>query len=354
MKTNRKKSVAIIGTAGIPAAYGGFETLAQKIIDHTFGQIAYTVFCENKGISKPIRYKNTRLRYLGLNANGLSSIAYDILSMLYSLQTDAILVLGVSGAVFFPVMKLLYRGKIITNIDGIEWQREKWSWLARWFLRLSEYIAVVLSDEVISDNKVIQDYIYNKYKKTSHLIAYGGEETNISRRTGREGNFALALCRIEPENNVDMILKAFSAMPDKNLIFLGNWNQNKYSRKMYRKYSALPNITLGMPIFDKVQLNALRGDSLLYIHGHSAGGTNPSLVESMSVGMAVCAFDVKFNICTTHGECKYFSNEHELRQSILATPQCEWNLIGEKMKKIADSSYQWPEIVMAYEGLFDE
>jgi hypothetical protein len=168
--------VSIIGTAGIPARYGGFETLAENLVKNKTGSIEYTVFCSKKLYTDRQReYFGAKLKYVNLNANGISSIFYDLVCMLLSRHSDIMLVLGVSGALFLPIIRFLYRGKIITNIDGIEWKREKWSKPARFILRLSEKSAVHFSDVVIVDNQGILDYIEKTYKRKAVLIEYGAD-----------------------------------------------------------------------------------------------------------------------------------------------------------------------------------
>lgn len=122
--------IFIIGTVGIPAKYGGFETLAENLVINKAENIDYTVFCSTK-IYRERReeYLDAKLRYINLNANGMSGIFYDLIGMLKSLRSDVMLILGVSGSIFLPLIRFLYKGKIITNVDGIEWKREKWSWL---------------------------------------------------------------------------------------------------------------------------------------------------------------------------------------------------------------------------------
>jgi len=169
-------NISIIGTAGIPARYGGFETLAENLVKNKTEGIEYTVFCSEKLYQeKQKSYLNAKLRYINLNANGISSIFYDFISMLLSLRSDAMLILGVSGSLFLPFIRLIYRGRIITNIDGIEWKRDKWNKIARYILRISEKSAVRFSDAVICDNQGIVDYITETYKRESVLIEYGAD-----------------------------------------------------------------------------------------------------------------------------------------------------------------------------------
>jgi hypothetical protein len=168
--------ISIIGTAGIPANYGGFETLAENLVANNLSPVQYTVFCSAKMYKTRLdTYKGAALKYVNLSANGMSSILYDLICMLCSLRSDVMLILGVSGSIFLPFIRLLYRGKIITNIDGIEWKRDKWNKLARLILRISEWAAVKFSDAVIGDNQGIIDYVAREYQINAVLIEYGGD-----------------------------------------------------------------------------------------------------------------------------------------------------------------------------------
>ncbi|GHT96814.1 hypothetical protein FACS1894141_7310 [Spirochaetia bacterium] len=168
--------ISIIGTAGIPARHGGFETLAENLVKNKTAGMEYTVFCSSKLYQeKPECYLDAKLRYINLSANGMSSIFYDLICMLLSLRSDVMLVLGVSGSLFLPLIRLMYCGRIITNIDGIEWKRGKWGKTARFILRISEEAAVRFSDAVIGDNQGIIDYITEKYKRKAILIEYGAD-----------------------------------------------------------------------------------------------------------------------------------------------------------------------------------
>ena len=181
------KNVAIIGTQGVPAKYGGFETLVENIIgDNCSDDIRYTVFCSSKDLPDgPKEYKGARLKYVPLRANGAQSIPYDIISMMRCMRGyDAVLVLGVSGCIFLPVFKLLCRKKLIVNIDGLEYRRTKWKNWVRKYLKMSEKLAVRFADIVITDNKGIQDYARKEYNVETTLIAYGGNHAlvDISRK----------------------------------------------------------------------------------------------------------------------------------------------------------------------------
>ncbi|CAK1710297.1 DUF1972 domain-containing protein [Vibrio crassostreae] len=344
--------VAIVGTVGIPACYGGFESLVENLTKYKSEMIQYHVFCSNSSYSKKYtKYNDAELIYLPLKANGWQSIPYDILSLIkcIRMKPDSILILGVSGCMFLPIFKLFSSSKIITNIDGLEWKREKWHWLIKRFLKASEYLAVKFSDVVITDNKAIGDYVDSEYGKDNVTIAYGGDHAlrNIEVKAS-EKSYALGLCRIEPENNVHMILEAFS-QTDRQLKFIGNWNASQFGRELKEKYSACTNIELLDPIYDLDELYRIRKSCNVYLHGHSAGGTNPSLVEMMHFGVPILAYDCNFNRYSTDDKAEYFNSSPQLIDLLTSNNIESLHENGLSMKRIAQQRYTWVEITRLYE-----
>ena len=352
--------VAVIGTQGVPASYGGFETMVDNIIgENCPSDIQYTIFCSSKDLSnRRSSYKGCNLKYIPLHANGIQSILYDIISMMRVIKRyDDILILGVSGCLFLPVLSWLSKARIIVNIDGLEHKRAKWGKCARWFLKKSEAIAVKYADVIVTDNLGIEDYVTETYHKPSCMIAYGGDHVlrhvspdqhnAILKRYGLiSGEYAISICRIEPENNCHIILDAFSRS-NKTLVFIGNWNKSDYGRELKAKYSSLSNIKIIDPVYDLDVLYVLRSHCKYYIHGHSAGGTNPSLVEAMFFGCPIIAYDVVYNRATTKNQAYYFSDSEELLQHLE-----DKGLHGEAMIEIAKKEYTWKYIAHQYYLLY--
>lgn len=354
------KKVAIIGIQGVPASYGGFESLVENIIgDNQSPDIAYTIYCSSKDMDTRLKvYKEARLKYLPLHANGVQCVPYDMWSLLRSIRGyDVVLVLGVSGCLFLPIFRMFYRKKLIINIDGLEHRREKWGKLARKVLLYSERAAVRYADTIIADNKGIQDYVTETYHRDSVLIAYGGDhvrhemsqevqEQHLAAYQLEKGKYAITVCRIEPENNCHKTLEAF-ANSGKELVFIGNWNKSAYGRNLKEKYSNYPHLHLLDAIYDLDILYALRKNAGAYVHGHSAGGTNPSLVEAMFFGCPILSYDVVYNRATTHNQAYYWKEVADLEQLLTRT-----DLDGKVMTDIAQKEYTWKHIARQYESLY--
>lgn len=355
--------VAIIGTVGVPANYGGFETLVENIIgDNASQDVIYTVFCSSKSYLYKLQvYKNAYLKYIPLEANGMQSIVYDIFSLLKAThRNNVILILGVSGCCFLPLYRIFSKKKLIVNIDGLEHRRAKWGKWIRRFLKLSERMAIKYADVIVSDNKGIQDYVRTEYGKDSELIAYGGDhvlcdisdvQNEVLHQYGlTEVEYSFSLCRIEPENNVHIILEAFKRS-GKYLVFVGNWERSLYGKELYAKYKNVFNIQLLSSIYDLKVLNVLRSNCHFYIHGHSAGGTNPSLVEAMFFHKPILAYDVIYNRETTEEKASYFSSVDEL-QKLLNVSYVDFVQNADDMLEIARRRYRWKVIANQYENLY--
>lgn len=338
--------ISVVGTVGVPACYGGFESLVENLIPSKKIDLIY---CSKQAYKEhPEYYKNAKLKFISLNANGVQSIPYDIVSILHSLffTKNDLLVLGVSGAIALPIFKIFTCRKVVTNIDGLEWKRAKWGKFAKCFLKFSEKIAVKYSDTVIADNAAIAEHVKTSYGVNAEVIAYGGEHAVTGDIQENKDDYSLALCRIEPENNVEMILNAFSQTADEKIKFIGNWNNSEFGKRLKSKFSQFPNIELIDPIYNLDELFEIRKSAKNYIHGHSAGGTNPSLVEMMFFDIPILCFDCNYNRASTEEKSQYFNSSGGL--SLLLKEELNAN----GMREIAERRYTWKIVKKQYEDLF--
>jgi glycosyltransferase involved in cell wall biosynthesis len=356
------KKISIVGSVGLPANYGGWETLSSNLAQQLSSHFEMTVFCSSKRYSNRLKECNgAKLKYIKLNANGIQSIPYDIISIYKSLKfADTILILGVSGCIFLPISRLFGRSKIIVNIDGLEWKRDKWGKIAKLFLKFSEFIGVKFADIVVTDNIAIQKYVLENYKVSSEFIPYGGnhaQKIDLKLETSNKYKFvrdkyAFTVCRIEPENNIDLILEAFESFSSIPIVIVGNWSNSNYGLKLKLKYLDSKDMYLLDPIYDQDKLDILRSNCSIYIHGHSAGGTNPSLVEAMNLGLAIIAYDVTYNRETTQNKSLYFNNANQLSEILSSLDKINLSKISSDMKIIADEHYTWVEVSKKYAKLF--
>lgn len=355
-----EKRVAIIGSVGVPANYGGFETLAEQLTRHLGSRFKFTVYCSSRQYDKKLStFNNARLKYIPLYANGWQGIFYDIWSMLHAVRkNDTLLILGVTGVILLPFLRF-FKAKTIVHIDGLEWRRDKWHPLAKKFLKFSERIAIRYADDIVVDNPALKDLISEVYPKRDYqLIAYGSEtknegyEKHFANGLIPRKDYAMALCRIVPENNIRPILDAFKEDVSMHLVFVGNWQVNAYSRELYKSYSGVSNIDLRSPIYDPTKVEALRKRCKIYLHGHSAGGTNPSLVEAMRSRVPIIAKDVSFNRATMQSEGLFFSDKKDLAQKLNTLKLNELDSFAKKLEKVALEKYRWSHIAEEYSNIF--
>jgi len=360
-----KKTLYIVGTNGLPVRYGGWDKLLDNLtltLSSDYKIVVYTSSYE--ALPNLTEYNGAEIKLIPLQANGMQSIFYDFFSMLHAVfcKADHILVLGVSGGLFFPFFKM-FKSQVILNPDGAEWKRTKFGNFAKKFLHLCEMVSVRYADKVISDNKIIAKDLLAQYGVNSKVIEYGADHVlalplkqdtkmiyGITHR-----NYAIKVCRIVPENNIEMILRAFAKV-DYKLLLIGNWNNSQFGIKTREKFTKYKNLSLLDPIYDQEKIDELRGNCRLYVHGHSVGGTNPSLVEAMYLGLPSLIFDVNYNRETTNDCAQYFSNENELCGA-LAEMWSDDSLLadcGKRLKAVAVERYRWSTIVDKYRQVLED
>ncbi len=355
------KNIAIIGTNGLPAKYGGFETLVEYLVKYLAKDYDLTIFCSSKTNKIQLKEINgCKLEYINLKANGWQSVLYDFISIYKSRNFDKVIILGASGGLFMPLL-FKYKNKFILNFGGLDWKRSKWSYFTRSFLKLSEALSIRFSKYIISDNLGIQKYIKSEYGRKSILIEYGGDQSfkvipekgDFNEYFFLKNDFAFTVSRIQSDNNIQLLLDSFDNKVPMPLVFVGNWNNSNYGKKIRKKYSGKSNLILLDAIYDNRTLNLLRSNCNIYVHGHSAGGTNPALVEAMNLSLPIFAFDCDYNRYTTEEKCKYFLNSEELLYSLKNISKEECNDIGSSMFDIAKKRYKWKMIVEKYSKVLD-
>lgn len=359
-----KKKIAIIGIVGVPAKYGGYETMVDNLIDHIdYNKYDVTIFCSKKSYPKNERinfYKKCKLIYIPLRANGMQGFLYDNLTLICSafLKVDNVLALGTASSLFYSIFKPFLKFKYIVNLDGEDHQREKFSYLIRFFLRLIRKLAKKNSSFIIVDNQGIKDELSDKYLLKTKLIEYGGDNPYYSLDKDflkslklNEKSYFVSVARIEPENNASLILDSFSKSKEK-LVYVGNWSNSQFGQKLKNYYRKYNNLILLDEIYDLRRLNILRIKSKGYIHGHSRGGTNPSLVEAMTLKLPVVAFDVKFNRYTLDNKGLYFKDVDELNKIINSYSSYDLEKMSGEIHSVAKARYTWEIISNKYFKIF--
>lgn len=361
---NKKISVAIIGTNGLPANYGGFETMVNHLTLNSAADISYTVYCSSPNYQQKVKeFNGASLSYLPLKANGWQSLFYDIWGILNSLiHHDVLLILGAPSAIIFPVVKLFTKRPIAVNFGGLEWKREKFSFLRRRYLKFVEKLAVRYADCLVVDNQYFKEYVYKTYNSHSTLIEYGGDHVakpevtplDLQKYPFLSERYAVSVSRAQPDNNLHLLLEAFSTTPEYVLVLVSNWNKFEYGKSLKHKYSSFRNLVLLDAIYDQREIDLIRSNASIYIHSHTYCGTAPSLVEAMNLGLPIIAFTNDTNPQTTESKAMFFSNATELVALLKSLNQSELDENKDIMIEIAERRYTWKRIVDLYENMYRE
>lgn len=362
----RPMKIAILGTRGIPNQYGGFEQFAEYLAvglqerGHSVG-VYLPHFHPNQGET----YKGVSLHRITSPEHVLGAFAnfiYDYLSLRDAIKRRYEIILECGYGTSAPSLFVVRPNKsiIITNMDGLEWKRSKWSrpvqWLTRWF----EALAVKRSDVLVADNVGIQTYLQSVYGANSTCIPYGSEV--VEAPSAEELNtyqliphsYFLAIARLEPENNLEMMLDGFrQAQCDQPMLIVGN-HQTAYGRYLCDRYRDVPEIRFLGGIYQKEILDSLRHHARVYFHGHSVGGTNPSLLEAMGCGALVASHDNEFNRSVLQDHALYFTNAIEVNQILRMELTEEHRSFRRANIERVHSTYNWPVIIDQYESLFSQ
>lgn len=333
------RRLAILGTRGIPATYGGFETFAEHmalhLVEHGW---EVTVYCQELGTG-PVHesvWQGVRLVHVPVASDGArGSINFDWRTACMAAreaQGDPgalVLTLGYNTALFWFVHRL--RGVTnIANMDGIEWKRAKWSRPVQAWFWLNEKLGSWLADHLIADHPEIKRRLTaNVPAAKITTIWYGADAVNAADANPDRlaefgvapGEYAMVVARAEPENSILEIVTAFSRLrTTRKLLVLGNYrpDENPYHRAVLN--AAGSNVIFPGAVYDHPKLDALRFHSRLYVHGHQVGGTNPSLLEALGANSAVLAHDNPFNRWVAGSDAAYFDSIdtcHERLESLM-------------------------------------
>lgn len=355
-----KLKIAIIGCRGIPNHYGGFEKLAECL----------SVGLVKKGNEVTV-YNSHSHPYQNNNFHGVSIVhcydpeyrigtagqfIYDWNCIQHARKQnfDVILFLGYTSSSvwgkFYPK-----RPVIISNMDGLEWMRAKYNYVTRQFLKQAERWAINYSHFYIADSIVIQNYLQKKYHVRCKYIPYGSEIAyidnkallslfNISRR-----EYYLLMARIEPENNIEIILDGFfHSSSDKKFLVIGNTG-NSFGQRIEKKFRSDKRILFAGEIYDTAITHTLKYFSRLYFHGHSVGGTNPSLLEAMGSRSLIAAHQNEFNQSVLQKDAYYFHSAKDVEQLINSVnrDEKEEQMVQNNLLKI-ERKYNWPAIIEQY------
>lgn len=355
--------LAIVGTRGIPANYGGFETFAEELSTRLAARgHDVTVYGRSNNIRYPHRtYKGVRLVILPtIGTKHLDTLAHTFLSVLHAMpqRFDCILMCNAANAIFGVAPRLTWT-PLVLNVDGIERLRKKWGPAARAFYRMSERLATMIPDAIVSDAAVIRDYYMKEYRAPSVMISYGAEcsraesTAELDRLGVRSREYFLYVSRLEPENNAHVVIEAFeqveTSMP---LLIVGD---APYATKYIERLKATrdPRIRFPGAIYGN-GYRELQSHAYAYVQATEVGGTHPALIEAMGVGNCVIAKDTPENREVLSDAGLFFGDAVELARRMQLT-LTDYELV-ERLRgcarERAKAHYSWDVVTDAYEELF--
>ncbi|QIK84201.1 DUF1972 domain-containing protein [Sanguibacter sp. HDW7] len=355
----------MVGTRGAPARYGGFETAVEEIGSRLADRgHAVRVYCRrgNGGEDGDLgTFGGMDLVHLpALRRRSLETLSHTGLSAahLVARRTDVAFVFNAANAPFLPVLRAR-RIPVATHVDGLEWRRAKWSGTGRRYYRWAEQVAVRWSDALIADAQGIADYYRDEFGAQTHLVAYGAPrvEPNLARLADvglAADGFHLVVARFEPENHVDLAVEGYVRSGARRpLVVVGSAPyDDTYTRRVTEAAADDPRVRFLGGVWDAELLDALYAGATTYVHGHSVGGTNPSLLRAIGAGTATLAYDVVFNREVLRGDGRFFGDAASLAQ-LLEQSEADAAGIAARGLALADRArdYDWDDVASSYEEL---
>jgi glycosyltransferase involved in cell wall biosynthesis len=361
-----KLRVAILGTRGIPNHYGGFEHISEYVSEGLVKRgHAVTVYNSHNHPYTANNWNGVEIRHCydpEYLLGAVGQFVYDLNCLMDARKRnfDVVLIMGYTSS---SVWGKLYPAKstIITNMDGLEWKRSKYSPPVQNFLKHAEKLAVKYSQYYISDSLVIKSYLADKYDITSKYIPYGAdlfseeEREQVESSEALKEDYFLLMARMEPENNIETILEGFhNSTSAKKFKVLGDTG-NRFGKFITHKFKRDERIEFKGSIFDTGKVRSLQNNSYLYFHGHSVGGTNPSLLEAMASEALIAAHNNPFNKSVLSSDAFYFSNANEVRNLVdtVQRKETEKTMVSNNLHKIK-YQFNWEKIIDQYEAFILE
>jgi len=359
--------IALIGTRGVPANYGGYETCVEEL-GKRLAERGHdvTVYCRASYYTeRPATYFGMKLVYLpNIKKKSLDTLSHTFLSIIHAVthKIDILMVFNVANTLTFFLPRLLGK-KIAVNTDGFEWKRGKWGRMGKLYYKFSEWLSTKLANRIVADALAMQDYYLQKFGVESSYIAYGAYNSKstkpelINKLGVIPGEYFLQITLFRPENNVLLTIEAFKKLnTDKKLLIIGGGPyQSDYSREI--EAAACENIIIPGTIYDKDMINELWCNCFAYIHGNGVGGTNPALLQSMASGSFTIAVNVVFSHeVLDNGGIYYDKNAESLSIKMnwaLENPSLLSEYTEKARHRIKDR-YTWDIITDGYEQLFKE
>lgn len=356
--------IGIIGCRGIPNHHGGFEQFAEYFSVFLANQdIDVSVYNSSLHPFKENKYKGVKIITCSDPEDKFGTMGqfiYDLNCILDARKRnfDIILQLGyTSNSIWYKLLPK--KSIIVTNMDGLEWKRSKYNSSTKKFLKYAEKLAALNSDYLISDSEGIKQYLTKTYQKSSKFIAYGAhifeypDETIISEFNLISNKYNIIIARIEPENNIDIILEGVKDDTYKTIV-IGNADKTMFGKQLKLKYKNYNNILFLGAIYDTNVLNNLRYFSRVYFHGHSVGGTNPSLLEAMASKAFIVAHNNIFNKAVLKENAIYFKTSKDIKKILKSNIAIKREGFIKNNIESITNDYSWEIINKSYLDYFED
>jgi glycosyltransferase involved in cell wall biosynthesis len=358
--------IAILGTRGIPANYGGFETFADELSRRLVERgHDVTVYCRSHYVDRDLKdYNGVHLTVLPtVRHKYLDTVIHTFLSAVSAStkRFDVVLICNAANSPFIPI--LTWTGTpVAINVDGLERKRKKWNWLGRAYYRLAERSSVWLASEVVTDARAIQEYYLSEYKKPSTMIAYGAE---VERQMAPEvvanygvepEKYFLYVSRLEPENNAAMVVEAFRQVKtDLKLVIVGDAPYATEYKKLIKELAADDARIIFTGFVFGSDYKTLQQNAYAYIHATEVGGTHPALIEAMGFGNCVLCLSTTENDEVAGDAAIFFESAGELAAELqqISDDPSSVESYRQKARERARSNYSWDAVTDEYEKLFE-
>jgi glycosyltransferase involved in cell wall biosynthesis len=357
--------IAILGTRGIPASYGGFETFAEHLSTRLVARgHQVTVYCRAHYVSpRQLEFHGVRLQVLPtIRHKYFDTVIHTFLSSIHAVpqRFDVALICNAANAPFAPVLRLTGT-PVAINVDGLEHKRKKWGKLGRRYYKLAEYLSTILPNEMVTDAQVIQNYYLANHNTKSTMIAYGSEverrpdRANVRKWRVEPNRYVLYVSRLEPENNAHLVIEAFKRVRTAyRLLIVGDAPYaEQYINNLKARAKGDKRIIFTGFVFGQ-DYRALQQNAYCYVHATEVGGTHPALVEAMGYGNCVLTLATPENMEVVGDAAIPYADEFDLTEKLQRVLR-DGSLVHayrNRAQSRVQSQYDWEHVVDQYEALF--
>lgn len=352
-----KRKIAIVGSHGLYANYGGWDQLVRKLAEEKSENIEYLIFNASESPKNIIPPKDVVIRRIEVKASGFQGLFFDFWSILLCYwKVDTILFLGVQGIPLITILSLFRKVKIISNVGGIEWERPKFGYFSKQYLKLCFNLSFIYSDFVVLDNEYYKTFIPKRNNNAAvEVLPYGGEiDTTLEITTAIKekypfitSNYYLSISRSLSDNLIDELCESFIGSKH-TLVLISNFSSSVYGKNVYSKYQKHLNIVLINGLYEKAELDLVRRNCKAYIHTHTLCGTAPSLVEMIIAQRPIISMDNPQNRFTLHNQAYFFIRFADIHAMINTKENLTEFIPSAEICKL----YDWNKTVKDYERLY--